>query len=134
MQAFDSTTNPGRTSIIEAYRVAVTESAERISFKTFCDENGISDYRKILWWCRDRKISVKRIQQSQIASYPDIPVSSSIVQVRPASIPRQYPSTLSGISITFPDGVNLSLQEGSAEGIADLLAIYRSRSRKAGGQ
>ena len=118
MQTFDSTTNSGRTSIIEAYRIAVTESADRISFKTFCDDNGISDYRKILWWCRDRKISVKRIQQSQITSPSNTPVSPSIVQVRPTSIPRQSPSTLlSGISITFPDGVNLSLQEGNAEGI-----------------
>ena len=131
---FDSTTNSGRVSIIEAYKVAVSENAGRLSFKSFCDVNGIFDYEKILWWCRDRKISVKRIQQSQIASYSDIPVSSSIVQVRPASIPRQYPSTLSGISITFPDGVNLSLQEGNAEGIADLLAIYRSRCKVAGGQ
>ena len=130
---FDSTTNSGRVSIIEAYKVAVSENAGRLSFKSFCDVNGIFDYEKILWWCRDRKISVKRIQQSQIASYSDIPVSSSIVQVRPASIPRQYPSTLSGISITFPDGVNLSLQEGNAEGIADLLAIYRSRCKVAGG-
>ena len=130
---FDSTTNSGRVSIIEAYKVAVSENAGRLSFKSFCDVNGIFDYEKILWWCRDRKISVKRIQQSQIASYSDIPVSSSIVQVRPASIPRQYPSTLSGVSITFPDGVNLSLQEGNAEGIADLLAIYRSRCKVAGG-
>ena len=131
---FDSTTNSGRVSIIEAYKVAVSENAGRLSFKSFCDVNGIFDYEKILWWCRDRKISVKRIQQSQATSYSDIPVSSSIVQVRPASIPRQYPSTLSGISITFPDGVNLSLQEGNAEGIADLLAIYRSRCKVAGGQ
>lgn len=41
--------------------------------------------------------------------------------------------SMRGISITFPDGVNLSLQEGNAESIADLLAIYRSRCRTAGG-
>ncbi len=30
-------------------------------------------------------------------------------------------------------GINLSLQEGTAEGIADLLAIYRSHCRMVGG-
>ena len=39
-----------------------------------------------------------------------------------------------GISITFPDGVNLSLQECSAESVADLLAIYRNRCGAAGGR
>ena len=131
MQAFDSTTNSGRTSIIEAYRVAVTESADHISFKTFCDDNGISDYRKILWWCRDRKISVKRIQ-AQCVRHNETD-SPSIVQIRPATIPISS-SSLSNISITFPDGVNLALQECSIENVARLLAIYSSRSRTAGGQ
>ncbi len=39
-----------------------------------------------------------------------------------------------GISITFPDEVNLSLQECSAESVADLLAIYRNRCGAAGGR
>ena len=130
---FDSTTNSGRASIIEAYKIAVSENAGRLSFKSFCDVNGIFDSEKILWWCRDRQISVKKIQQSVTTSYADIAVSPSIVQVHPSSMPRRYSASLSGISITFPDGVNLSLQEGNAEGIADLLAIYRSRCRMAGG-
>lgn len=49
---FDSTTNSGRASIIEAYKIAVSENAGRLSFKSFCDINGIFDYEKILWWCR----------------------------------------------------------------------------------
>lgn len=132
MQAFNSTTHSGRASIIEAYRVAVTDSAERISFKTFCDRNGISDYRKILWWCRDRKISVKRIQ-AQCAQCTDMD-SPSIVPICPTPAHVATSSVfLSNVSITFPDGVNLSIQEGSAEGVADLLAIYRSRCKVAGG-
>ncbi len=58
--------------------------------------------------------------------------SVSFIQFAPSSAP--VPSAaMRGISITFPDGVNLSLQEGNAEGLADLLAIYRSRCRMAGG-
>ncbi len=100
MQTFNSTTHSGRASIIEAYRVAVTDSADRISFKTFCDRNGISDYRKILWWCRDRKIGVKRIQSQCV--HPSGADSPSIVPICPA--PYKSPmSSLANVSITFPD-------------------------------
>ena len=112
--------------------MAVTESADRISFKTFCDDNGISDYRKILWWCRDRKISVKRIQAQCV--HRNETDSQSIVQIRPTTVPRSSsPSSLSNISITFPDGVNLALQECSVENVARLLTIYSSRRGAAGG-
>ena len=45
---FDSTTNSGRASIIEAHKIAVSENAGRLSFKSFCDINGIFDYEKII--------------------------------------------------------------------------------------
>ena len=34
---------------------------------------------------------------------------------------------LRGVSITFPDGVNLTLQESSVENVISLLNIYSSR-------
>ena len=60
--------------------------------------------------------------------------SVSFIQFAP-SAPAAAPSaSMHGVSITFPDGVNLSHQEGSAESIADLLVIYRSRCSAAGGR
>ena len=61
-----------------------------------------------------------------------IPESASI---RYARIWADFSAaSMRGISITFPDGVNLSLQECSAESVADLLAIYRNRCGAAGGR
>ena len=42
---------------------------------------------------------------------------------------RTASGNLRGISITFPDGVNLSLQESSVESVISLLTIYRKRLR-----
>ena len=53
MQTFDSISSEGRRQIVEAYRAAVLSSPERLSFKCFCDTNGISNYKAILWWCRE---------------------------------------------------------------------------------
>ena len=36
-------------------------------------------------------------------------------------------SNLRGVSITFPDGVNLTLQESSVESVISLLTVYQSR-------
>ena len=130
MQTYDSTSSEGRHQIVEAYRAAVISSPERLSFKSFCDSHGITNYKAVLWWCRDHQISLKRIQEhSQSASCPV--KESSIVQIRPTSIHNS--SSLSNISITFPDGVNLALQECSVENVARLLTIYSSRRGAAGG-
>ena len=78
------------------------------------------------------QISLNRIQE-----HPKSPSSMtqdvSIVQIRPACSSPRPSSSLSNISITFSDGVNLSLQECSVESVADLLSIYRSRSKVAVG-
>ena len=95
-------------------------------------------YEGIKYWIRSRGLSVKSLKK--FGSTPvDLPIATtsnakpvSFIQFAPSAAP--VPSAaMRGISITFPDGVNLSLQEGSAEGVADLLAIYRSRCRMAGG-
>ena len=134
MQQYDVTTSSGRTLIIEAYRAAILENDGHLSFKSFCDNNGISDYRRLLWWSRGRKISIKVIQKSsQRNSCQDKPLISSIVPIRPVAIPEQCTSLLTNVSITFPDGVNFLLQECSVENMANLLASYRSRCKAAGG-
>ena len=134
MQQFDIKTSSGRALFIEAYKSAILENEDYISFKTFCDSHGISDYRKLLWWCRAHKISIKGIQRlSQSEPHPGKLLTSSIVQIRPASMPRHESSLLTNLNISFPDGVNLSLQECSVENMANLLVSYRSRCKAAGG-
>ena len=40
---------------------------------------------------------------------------------------KSLSGNLLGVSITFPDGVNLTLQESSVESLISLLSIYKSR-------
>ena len=133
MQAFDSTTYSGRLRIIEAYRTAVAGSAGRITFKRFCDDIGISDYRKVLWWCQGHKISVMSIRTGR--EQRDEQASPTIVRLRPASTPESEPAaspTLSDVGITFPNGVKLALGECSVENVVCLVTAYSSRSAAGG--
>ena len=133
MQAFDSTTHSGRLRIIEAYRTAVAGSAVPITFKSFCDDIGISDYRKVLWWCQGHKISVMSIRTG--SELREDQASPSIVRLRAASAsgPESEPSpTLSDVGITFPNGVKLTLGECSLENVVCLVTAYSSRSAAGG--
>ena len=83
-------------------------------------------------------MSVKSLKKSKSSSETALITADagtkpvSFIQFAP-SAPAAPSASMRGVSITFPDGVNLSLQECSAESVADLLAIYRSRCGAAGG-
>ena len=116
--------------------LASVRSGERKTLSSYCKATQ-TDYGRLRRWIRTKGISVKAVTRSicENHSKPKSAAESrsvSFVQLAPSSKPVKSVS-MRGISITFPDGVNLSLQEGNAEGIADLLAIYRSRCRMAGG-
>lgn len=107
------------------------------SLASYCRETHTS-YEGIRYWLRSRGLSVKSLKQSSNTGDPLSGISTSeaesptFIQFAP-SASAVASSTMHGISIAFPDGVNLSIREGSAEGVADLLAIYRSRCKAAGG-
>lgn len=97
-----------------------------------------TSYEGIKCWIRSQGLSVKSLKKSNNAQ--EAALTACKPEARPVSFIQFAPSgapvsaaSMRGISITFPDGVNLSIQEGSAEGVADLLAIYRSRCKAAGG-
>ena len=98
-----------------------------------------TSYEGIKYWIRSQGLSVKSLKRSNnaqemaLASRKPEAGPVSFIQFAPSAAPVSAAS-MRGISITFPDGVNLSLQECSAESVADLLAIYRSRCGAAGGR
>ena len=116
---------------------ASIQRGDSITLSSYCRATHTS-YEGIKHWIRSKGLSVRSLKhanqagtQVQNTIAPNAkPVS--FIQFAPSAAP--VPSAaMRGVSITFPDGVNLSLQESNAEGIADLLAIYRSRCRMAGG-
>ena len=118
--------------------VASVQRGEAKTLSSYCRTTHTC-YEGIKYWIRSRGLSVKSLKKFGSSSV-DLPIATtsnakpvSFIQLAPSAAP--VPSAaMRGISITFPDGVNLSLQEGSAESIADLLAIYRSRCSMAGGR
>ena len=116
---------------------ASVQRGDAKTLSSYCRETHTS-YEGIKYWIRSQGLSVKSLKRPDPA-YRGLQAATvtetkavSFIQFAPSSAP--VPSAvMRGVSITFPDGVNLSLQEGNAEGIADLLAIYRSRCRTAGG-
>ena len=116
---------------------ASVQRGEAKTLSSYCRETHTS-YEGIKYWIRSQGLSVKSLKRPapayngpQAATVTETK-AVSFIQLAPSAAP--VPSAaMRGVSITFPDGVNLSLQEGNAEGIADLLAIYRSRCRTAGG-
>ena len=116
---------------------ALVQSGQATTLSSYCRITHTS-YEGIKYWLRTKGLSVKSLKKSNctrdtalIAGSSEIkPVS--FIQFAPSSAPMPS-AAMRGNSITFPDGVNLSLQEGTAEGIADLLAIYRSHCRMVGG-
>ena len=116
---------------------ASVQRGDAKTLSSYCRETHTS-YEGIKYWIRSQGLSVKSLKRpdpaykgSQSATVPETK-AVSFIQLAPSAAPMPS-AVMRGVSITFPDGVNLSLQEGNAEGIADLLAIYRSRCRTAGG-
>lgn len=116
---------------------ASVQRGEAKTLSSYCRITHTS-YEGIRYWLRSRGLSVKSLRKpdsDQVNSSSATVAESkpvSFIQFAPSAAPVSSAS-FRGVSITFPDGVTLSLQEGSAEGVADLLAIYRSRCGAAGG-
>ena len=90
-------------------------------------------------WVSSSGLSVRRLKQNHRdarhpaeASEQEAPLSA-FVQFTPASVPAAS-EPLHGVHINFPDGVNLTLQECTPEGIVTLLDTYarRTSAREAG--
>ncbi len=130
-QSYSTTTPEGKRQVIDAYRRAV-KSNPKLSLKSFCYEIGLGDgYKHVLWWANGQGISIYGIQRgSDQGNKADLDCPT-FIQVKP--VQRTVSSSLKAVSITFPDGINLSLQESGVEEVVALLDAYRSRHQAEGG-
>lgn len=117
---------------------ASVQRGESQTLSSYCRLTHTS-YEGIKYWIRSRGLSVKSLKKPRCS--PEAALIASAAGTKPVSFIQFAPSapaaqstSMRGVSITFPDGVNLSLQECSAESVADLLSIYRSRFGAAGGR
>lgn len=112
-------------SILEGYKKRLGQEPSEYSLKSYCDELEV-EYRKVIEWTSRHGYYVRSIK-SEVAG-----PCETFVQFRPRQTrPSEGCASLKGVSIAFPDGVGLRLEECSCEGVISLLETYeRRRSAK----
>ena len=103
-----------------------------LKLKAYCEEVGV-DYRMMICWTSNHGMHVSSLKadnaKSSVANTStDNPAFVQFVP-RPGIQPTS--SSLRGVSIMFPDGVNLTLQECNTESVIGLLATYQQRKAMA---
>ncbi len=57
----DTSSTDGKLKAIEEYRQAVASTPD-LTFKSFCERRGITNYKQILWWSSGHGISIHEIR------------------------------------------------------------------------
>ena len=89
------------------------------------------NYEGMKKWVSARGLSVRRLKQdtrlapNQVAADKTEEALDMFMQFMPP--PSRMSVPMQGVSINFPDGVNLTLQECTPEGIVTLLDTYARR-------
>ena len=116
---------------IEGYKSRLALEPD-LRLKEYCKEV-YCNYHSLGYWCSRRGISVASIrkevlsQRLSTSSSQESKESGLFVQLRPASPSSLVSNTLKGVSVTFSDGINLTLQECQVEELVTLLVVYQQR-------
>ena len=112
---------------IDDYKLRLKDNPD-LKLSEFCKEVH-TNYRRVLGWTRRHGISISALKRKASGGtawgLSDTEPGNAFIQFVPSS--RLTSASLLGISITFPDDVNLTLQESSVESVISLLTIYQSR-------
>jgi len=118
---------------LEEYKEALLKDAT-ISFFSFCRGRHVN-YDGIKKWASAKGVSIMALKrEARGDAFPvreETPSEPTFIQFAPARRPSSC--NLRGVSITFPDGVNLTLQESGVNEVIALLDAYKSRHQAEGG-
>ena len=114
--------------IIDGYKAQLRNHPE-LKLSEYC-RSSHTNYGGVIDWTKRHGISVLELRREARGEVPGKSACPSdpagtFIQFMPSG--RSGFSDLRGVSITFPDGVNLTLQESSVESVISLLTVYRSR-------
>ena len=113
--------------IIEGYKSRLRSNPD-LKLSEYCKESH-TNYSGVIDWTKRHGISILELRREArdgtLGCSPSPEYEGPFIQFMPSS--RTTSGNLRGISITFPDGVNLTLQESSVESVISLLAVYQSR-------
>lgn len=110
--------------LIESYKEAVAKNPD-LTLKSHSESNGMV-YRRVIDWTSRRGIFVREIKGKAIGgdgSRTFVPITVS----QSGHMSSFRHNLLSGVSIGFPDGVSLRLEECGVEELISLLTLYDYR-------
>lgn len=117
------------------------------TFGAYCKMMGLN-YENVRYWASRKGVSIRSIKKENLNCFKTLPMQMKVIppsqQTLPfvpqsdahgfinfipgqPSLPLSDIGLMRGVSINFPDGVNLTLQECTAADLASLLTIYASR-------
>ena len=113
--------------VIEDFRSRLGENPD-LELREYCKETH-TNYRGLIDWMERNGINTCETRRKARAKENDettvLESEGAFIQFVPSG--KSTLGNLRGVSITFPDGVNLTLQESSVESLISLLNIYTSR-------
>ena len=113
--------------VIEGYKSRLMSNPD-LNLSEYCKESH-TNYRGVIDWTKRRGISILELRRKArgetLVRSANPKSDGNFIQFMPSS--RATSCALRGVSITFPDGVNLTLQESSVESVISLLTVYQSR-------
>ena len=101
------------------------------TLSSYCESVHVN-YNGMKHWVAANGLSVRRLKRSHRAATSPVVTSGqedtvgAFMQFIPASVPA-VSTPMHGVCISFPDGVKLTLQECTPEGIVTLLDTYARR-------
>ncbi|GAB6120043.1 hypothetical protein [Dysgonomonas termitidis] len=119
----EKNTSSVQMRVLEGYKECL-KTTPHLSFKSYCEDNNIN-YERLLDWAQRHGIFIRELQaEARCEDFVNGDNPQTFIQFRPQSHPVMAGSVLKGISITFPNNVNLTLQECTAESLISLLSLY----------
>ena len=118
-------------SLLEGYKKRLSQESSDYTLAAYCKESGV-DYHKVIGWTSRHGYYVRSIKSSIFgsSSAEDPGPCGTFVQFMPGPGPSSRSSaSLKGVSIDFPDGVSLRLEECNCEGVITLLETYERRRK-----
>ena len=104
--------------------------APTLTLSSFCKSTSVN-YRGMLKWIRRQGLSVKTRKKARKKHKTEesVPLEKvhPFVQLVPAQTAVSLANCLHQVTITFPDGVSLTLQECTFEGVVTLIDTYNRR-------
>ena len=101
-------------------------SSPALTLRSYCRERHVNYHGMCLWLSR-HGINIRELRRSSSVTTAKEPASSFSRLFPVCSSPSSSPDMLYGVTITFPDGVTVSIKQGSSFSVSRFIDRYNSK-------